>query len=1289
MAQKRFTTLFSLFFSIFLIQNNWAQTPPTVTANGNQLYCPLNQQNIVTDFDIIPGDAEINQLFIQISENYIQGEDMLTLLGSHLAISTSWDPLEGKLNLTALTPSVTAYLDLIAAVKDVVFESSASLISGKKLFSITIDEANYLPSNGHFYEFVPDKGISWTAAKTAAESKFHYGLQGYLATVTSIEEAQITGEQSSNFGWIGGSDSEIENTWKWMTGPEAGLTFWFGTAGGTTTGADIPFAFWNTGEPNNLGNEDYAHITAPGVGLPGSWNDLAESGDPDSNSPYHPQGYIVEYGGMPGDPVLNISASTKITVPEISSITEGSNCGIGTVSLSATATLSATILWFDSLTGGNKLGSGTNFITPSISSTTTFYVLASSDVLCEEGIRTPVIATIYGIPTITSVLETQICGSGTGTISATSSAGIVNWYDNLGNFIISGNNYSPTVTNTTTFYVGATENGCTTANRTPVTLTVQHTNSPSGAGIQTFCDIENKSIADLSVTGNAILWYDALSGGNLLNNSEILANTTYYASQTVNGCESPTRLTVSVILFETVVPLLPIDIPIMNVCDNALDGDDTNGIVTTDLTSNASVLLNGKLASNFTLTYFTDTAYLDLIPNQAAFSNSVSGGQTIYVRITNNLDASCFTDISFELKVNPLPILLSTEVILEQCDDDLSNDGFSIFNLNEANELISINYLNETFEFYTDAAYTQLIDNPIAYQNPIVINSEVFVKVITENGCERFAKIVLKVGATQIPSGFLLEYYTCEDDPSNSQDGRTFFDFSDAEQQLIDSKPVFSSQTVRISFYENLNDALSEINSITNVSNYENTDAWEQQIYVRIDSDDVNACLGLSHVITLHVEALPIANSVTIDRQCDDDFDDLYLFDTSTIESSVLNTQTNVTVSYFDENGVPLPSPLPNPFLTNSQTITIRVTNNDTNTTTGACFDETTLEFIVDKKPIANSISNIVACDDDLDGVYSFDTFAIESAILNGQTGMLVSYFNENGDPLPSPLPNPFFTDTKTITVKVENELNTNCTAETTVGFIVNPKPQFDLDQTAIYCLNLPPITVETYNASGDYTYQWEDSNGIIISSSFDAVISSAGEYTVIATSAEGCESFPKTILIEPSIIATITKNDITIVDDSENNSITIATGNLGIGDYEFAIKKSDEFSSYFQDEPYFEHLTPGIYTVFIRDKNNCGIAQIDVSIIGFPKFFTPNNDGANDTWRVLGVNENFYATSNIYIFDRFGKLITQINPKGNGWNGFFNGEQLPSTDYWFSVELIDINGTIRTKKGHFSLIRR
>ena len=92
--------------------------------------------------------------------------------------------------------------------------------------------------------------------------------------------------------------------------------------------------------------------------------------------------------------------------------------------------------------------------------------------------------------------------------------------------------------------------------------------------------------------------------------------------------------------------------------------------------------------------------------------------------------------------------------------------------------------------------------------------------------------------------------------------------------------------------------------------------------------------------------------------------------------------------------------------------------------------------------------------------------------------------------------------------------------------------------------------------------------------------------------------------------------------------------------------------------------------------------------MIGYPKFFTPNNDGFNDTWQIQGVNENIYATSNIEIFNRFGKMVAKISPKGDGWNGTYDGLALPSSDYWFSVELIDNNGNSKIRKGHFSLIR-
>ncbi len=89
---------------------------------------------------------------------------------------------------------------------------------------------------------------------------------------------------------------------------------------------------------------------------------------------------------------------------------------------------------------------------------------------------------------------------------------------------------------------------------------------------------------------------------------------------------------------------------------------------------------------------------------------------------------------------------------------------------------------------------------------------------------------------------------------------------------------------------------------------------------------------------------------------------------------------------------------------------------------------------------------------------------------------------------------------------------------------------------------------------------------------------------------------------------------------------------------------------------------------------------------MNYPKFFTPNGDGHNDTWNIKGLSVQ--PDAKIYIFDRFGKLLKQLSPAGEGWDGTFGGRPVPSTDYWFTVEYNDFQGNRREFKGHFSLKR-
>uniref|UniRef100_UPI0013D64748 C-type lectin domain-containing protein n=1 Tax=Flagellimonas sp. HSM57 TaxID=2654675 RepID=UPI0013D64748 len=288
--------------------------PPVINATGDQDFCPGTPISVVETISITDSDdTTADEVSVQISSGYINGEDLLTLTGSHPSITASWSAVEGKLTLTG-PATFTAFESAVSAVQ---FSTSGTNPSGSRSFSITVGDTNFLPATGHYYEFVSDVGIRWTDARDAAALRTYYGLQGYLATLTSQEESDFSGSQAQGVGWIGASDAATEGDWRWVTGPEAGTPFWSGTASGSTT-PPFNFAYWNGGEPNQSGNEDYAHITDPsvvrGTGGPGSWNDLRDQG---GGGAYRPQGYVVEYGGTTGDPVINVTAVTTIDIDNV------------------------------------------------------------------------------------------------------------------------------------------------------------------------------------------------------------------------------------------------------------------------------------------------------------------------------------------------------------------------------------------------------------------------------------------------------------------------------------------------------------------------------------------------------------------------------------------------------------------------------------------------------------------------------------------------------------------------------------------------------------------------------------------------------------------------------------------------------------------------------------------------------------------------------------------------------------------------------------------------------------
>lgn len=646
-----------------------------------------------------------------------------------------------------------------------------------------------------------------------------------------------------------------------------------------------------------------------------------------------------------------------------------------------------------------------------------------------------------------------------------------------------------------------------------------------------------------------------------------------------------------------------------------------------------------------------------------------------------------------QLTVYPLPVLTSP-VSIVQCDNDDTNDGISEVSLIQKNDIISANSANETFTYFTTQIAAQNNTTAFKILNPLTYNTGntvVWVRVENSDGCFQVGQINVFVSATQIPSSFLRKFAVCDDflnSTNDDRDGISLFNFSSVTNDITALLPAATPFTIK--YYKTQADALAETdidgNSIeVDPSNYRNIGfPGFQQIWVRVESTLDNACFGLGAFVELTVEELPIANPIANLISCDDNQDGRFPFDTSMVQSTILGSQNpaNVNVTYFDENNSPLPSPLPNPFLTRSQTIRIVVANTTTSALNGPCFDETKLTFIVDVLPVAYPVSNLSHCDDDglEDGQYGFDTSAIESSLLNGQTGMSVTYLNENGNALPSPLPNPFRTSSQTITAIVTNPINTTCFATRSFDFIVHPLPQLEDGFTEIICFNVDEITFDAGLLGGspaDFTYQWFRNDKIINgATNYELTVNQNGFYKVLVTSQFGCE---QTRLIEIVYSQPATIEDITVIDLVESNTVTVVVS--GSGNYVFSL---DSPTGLYQTAGVFENVTAGIYTVYVKDLLGCGIVTQEISVLGAPKFFTPNGDGFNDTWQVRGVNEKYYSNSVIYVFDRFGKLIIQIDPKSKGWDGTFNGSPLPSTDYWYSIDFKDG----RSIKGHFALKR-
>jgi len=250
---------------------------------------------------------------------------------------------------------------------------------------------------------------------------------------------------------------------------------------------------------------------------------------------------------------------------------------------------------------------------------------------------------------------------------------------------------------------------------------------------------------------------------------------------------------------------------------------------------------------------------------------------------------------------------------------------------------------------------------------------------------------------------------------------------------------------------------------------------------------------------------------------------------------------------------------------------------------------------------------------------------------------------------------------------------NKTCGASSSfVTVSVNSVPNSGVSTSISICKNSPIVDLydilgSNVDRDGTWTPPLLNTNG-----TFNPQKDSPGTYTYKLTNKCGLSSSEVTIELDANV--SISNYEINTSDFNQNSYLEINV--LEIGDFEYSLDGVNFYAS-----NRFLNLSGGEYSIYAREVDGCRTFSDSIMVLDFLKFFTPNGDGFNEYWKITGFEGEQYE---IYIYDRYGKLLKILNPNDKGWDGVFNGKPMPADDYWFKVEMEDG----KTYSNHFSLIR-
>lgn len=346
-------------------------------------------------------------------------------------------------------------------------------------------------------------------------------------------------------------------------------------------------------------------------------------------------------------------------------------------------------------------------------------------------------------------------------------------------------------------------------------------------------------------------------------------------------------------------------------------------------------------------------------------------------------------------------------------------------------------------------------------------------------------------------------------------------------------------------------------------------------------------------------------------------------------------------------------------------------------------------------EPVVNAPEDFFVCEEDL---RNLDLSILDEEIMEGNTDAeeyRVIYYEtfdaiENNQPINNP--GSYEIEESLDIWAVVQGLDSRCTSEPVeVSLVVNEFPGSGVQEVTIICADpdgniLSPVEIGE-DLGTNYGFEWS-LDGEVVSRQPVLVIDEIPEtpeinLTITDLRSQCAQTFSSIIEVYSApdqVEVEIEGNDF---EDGYTVTAEPLAGFNPEGVYEFRLDEGP-----WQESNIFRRVPPGVHNITAREINGCGeTTSEDFDLVGYPRFFTPNGDGINDFWQIEG--DETVRVNRLYIFDRYGKLLKELNPDGAGWDGTFDGRQLPEDDYWFKLEYLDVNsGRNRGFGGHFTLKR-